>query len=153
MAFYASIGKKPIYLRKAFPGHVANRLQAALYREVIYLIHQGVLSVADADVAVCYGPGLRWGVMGPSLQWHLGGGEGGIHHFMEHLIEPLTGLMKGLGNPDVTPELKQTIIDGVLHEAEGRSVVQLAQEENEVIVELLKLRAKSTASPKLTKAS
>src|ERR1700733_5143298 len=78
MAFYASIGKKPIYLRKAFPGHVANRLQAALYREVIYLIHQGVLSVADADVAVCYGPGLRWGVMGPSLQWHLGGGEGGI---------------------------------------------------------------------------
>jgi hypothetical protein len=68
-------------------------------------------------------------------------------------MEPLTGLMKGLGNPDVTPELKQTIIDGVLHEAEGRSVVQLAQEENEVIVELLKLRAKSTASPKLTKAS
>ena len=153
MAFYASIGKKPIYLRKAFPGHVANRLQAALYREVIYLIHQGVLSVADADVAVCYGPGLRWGVMGPSLQWHLGGGEGGIHHFMEHLMEPLTGLMKGLGNPDVTPELKRTIIDGVLHETEGRSVEQLAQEENEVIVEILKLRAKYTASSKLTKAS
>src|SRR3984893_934220 len=52
MEFYGSIGKKPIYLRKAFPGHVANRLQAALYREVIYLIQQGVLSVADADIAV-----------------------------------------------------------------------------------------------------
>src|SRR5882762_6325656 len=80
MAFYASIGKKPIRLRKSLPGHAANRLQAALYREVLYLVQQGVLSVADADIAVSYGPGLRWGVMGPSLQWHLAGGEGGIAH-------------------------------------------------------------------------
>src|SRR5271170_7222750 len=63
MAFYSSIGKKPIRLFKALPGHVANRLQAALYKEVLYLIQQGVLSVADADVAVSYGPGPRWGVM------------------------------------------------------------------------------------------
>jgi 3-hydroxyacyl-CoA dehydrogenase len=141
MAFYASIGKKPIFLRKEFPGHAANRLQAALYREVIYLIQQGVMSVADADVAVSYGPGLRWGVMGPSLQWHVGGGQGGIHHFMEHLMGPLAGLMKGLGNPEVTDELKQTIVDGVLQEAGDRSVEQLAQEQNEVLVGLLKLRS------------
>src|SRR5580658_9390955 len=69
--FYAAIGKKPILLNKELPGHVANRLQAALYREIMYLIQQGVLSVADADDAVSYGPGLRWGVMGPSLQFHL----------------------------------------------------------------------------------
>jgi 3-hydroxyacyl-CoA dehydrogenase len=143
MAFYASIGKKPIYLRKEFPGHVANRLQAALYREVLYLIQQGVLTVAEADDAVSYGPGLRWGVMGPSLLWHLGGGPGGIQHFMEHLMDPLTGLMKTLGNPDVTDELKQTIIEGVLHEAGNRSVDQLAQEENEALLGLLKLRAKN----------
>jgi 3-hydroxyacyl-CoA dehydrogenase len=144
MAFYASIGKKPIHLFKAFPGHVANRLQAALYREVIYLVQQDVLSVADADIAVSYGPGLRWGVMGPSLQWHLGGGPGGIHHYMEQLMGPLAGLMKTLGNPDITDELKQTIVDGVLEEAGGRSVDQLAQEENEVLVGLLALRAKSS---------
>src|SRR6266566_703420 len=143
IAFYASIGKKPIYLRKEFPGHVANRLQAALYREVLYLIQQGVLSVAEADDAVSYGPGLRWGVMGPSLLWHLGGGPGGIQHFMEHLMDPLTGLMKALGNPEVTNELKQTIIEGVLQEAENRSVDQLAQAENEALVGLLKLRAKN----------
>jgi 3-hydroxyacyl-CoA dehydrogenase len=153
MTFYASIGKKPIYLRKAFPGHVANRLQAALYREVIYLIQQDVLSVADADIAVSYGPGLRWGVMGPSLQWHVGGGQGGIQHFMEHLMDPLTGLMKGMGNPDVTPELKQTIVDGVLQEAGDRSVEQLAQEENEVLVGLLKLRTKQAEASTAKKAS
>jgi 3-hydroxyacyl-CoA dehydrogenase len=145
MAFYASIGKKPVRLHKALPGHVANRFQAALYKEVLYLVQQGVLSVADADVAVCYGPGIRWGVMGPSLQWHVGGGEGGIQHFMEHLMDPLVGMMKTLGTPEVTPQLKQTVVDAVLKEAGGRSVEQLAREENAVLIGLLKLRA--TASP------
>jgi carnitine 3-dehydrogenase len=141
MAFYASIGKKPIRLRKELPGHAANRLQAALYREVVYLIEQGMLSVEDADAAVSWGPGLRWGVMGPSLLWHLGGGEGGIRHFMEHLMDPLAAMMKTLGNPEITAELKQTITQGVLREAGNRSVEQLAQEESELLLGLLRLRA------------
>jgi 3-hydroxyacyl-CoA dehydrogenase len=141
MAFYADIGKKPVRLHKALPGHVANRFQAALYKEVLYLVQQGVLSVADADVAVSYGPGIRWGVMGPSLQWHVGGGEGGIQHFMEHLMDPLAGMMKTLGTPDITPQLKQTVVDAVLKEAAGRSVEQLAREENTVLIALLKQRA------------
>jgi 3-hydroxyacyl-CoA dehydrogenase len=142
MAFYASIGKKPILLRKEVPGHVANRLQSALYREVMYLIQQGVVSVADADDAVSWGPGLRWGVMGPSLQWHLGGGADGIKHFMEHLMDPMAGMFKVLGNPEITPDLKRTIAEGVLQEAGGRSVEQLAKEENEMLIGLLRLRAK-----------
>src|SRR6187200_2430188 len=140
MAFYAAIGKKPINLRKELPGHAANRLQAALYREVVYLIEQGILSVEDADAAVSWGPGLRWGVMGPSLLWHLGGGEGGIRHFMEHLMDPLAAMMKTLGNPELTGELKQTITQGVLREAGNRSVEQLAQEESEMLLGLLRLR-------------
>jgi carnitine 3-dehydrogenase len=142
MAFYASIGKKPIRLFKALPGHVANRLQAALYKEVLYLIQQGVLSVEDADAAVSYGPGPRWGVMGPSLQWHLGGGQNGIHHFMEHLMDPMAGLMKVLGSPDVTPELKQTVTDGVMRMAGNRSVERLAEEENQVLTGIFSDRAK-----------
>jgi 3-hydroxyacyl-CoA dehydrogenase len=143
MSFYASIGKKPIRLHKAIPGHAANRLQAALYKEILSLIQQGVLDVADADIAVSYGPGLRWGVMGQSLQWHLGGGAGGIHHFMEHLMGPLQGMMKDLQMPDITPALKQTVIDGVLKEARGQSVEQLANEENDVMLGVLALRAKA----------
>ena len=141
MTFYASIGKKPIHLKKELPGHVANRFQAALYREMLYLIEQGVLSVEDTDVAVSYGPGLRWGVMGQSLQWHLGGGAGGIKHFMDHLMDPLQGMMKALGTPNITPELKQKVIEGVMREAGGRSVEQLAQDENRVLIGLLRLRA------------
>jgi len=140
MLFYTSAGKKPIRLRRALPGHAANRLQAALYKEVLYLVQQGVLNIADADTAVSYGPGLRWGVMGPTLQWHVAGGEGGIQHFAEHLLEDLVRLMKALQMPDVTPDLKQTLIDGALSEARNRDVDQLAQHENEVLLRLLALR-------------
>jgi len=146
MSFYASIGKKPIRLRKALPGHAANRLQAALYKEMLYLIQDGVLSVADADIAVSYGPGLRWGVMGQSLQWHLGGGAGGIHHFMDHLMDPLVGMMKDLKMPDVTAALKQTVIDSVVTEANGHSVEQLAEAENDVLLGLLALRTKASGT-------
>jgi 3-hydroxyacyl-CoA dehydrogenase len=145
MAFYASIGKKPIRLRKEIPGHVANRLQIALYKEVLYLIEQDVLSVADVDDAVSWGPGLRWGVMGPNLQFHLAGGAGGIQHFMEGVFAGLSPLMDALGNPQITPELKQKVAAGVLQEAGKRSVEQLAKGEDEQLLGLLRLRAQPEA--------
>src|SRR6185312_3161829 len=145
IAFYASIGKKPIHLHKELPGHVGNRLQIALYKEVMYLIQQGVLSVSDADDAVSYGPGLRWGVMGPSLQWHLGGGAGGIKHFAEHLMPGMFEMIKTLKTPEMNDQLKQTIIDGVLEIAGNRSVDQLAQAENKELLGLIKIRANSAS--------
>jgi 3-hydroxyacyl-CoA dehydrogenase len=152
--FYASIGKKPIHLRKEVVGHVANRLQAALYREVVYLIEQGVLDVADSDTAVCWGPGLRWGVMGPNMLFHLAGGEGGIQHFMEHLAGPMASWWKDLGTlTELSPQTKQTIVDGVTEEAAGRSVDQLAEVRDEVLLGLLQLRAKYSEPSELTKAS
>jgi 3-hydroxyacyl-CoA dehydrogenase len=154
MDFYASIGKKPIHLRKEVVGHVANRLQAALYREIVYLIEQGVLDVADSDTAVCWGPGLRWGVMGPNMLFHLGGGEGGIQHFMEHLAGPMASWWKDLGTlTELSPQTKQTIIEGVAQEAAGQSVDQLAEIRDEVLLGLLQLRAKYSEPSKLTKAS
>jgi carnitine 3-dehydrogenase len=141
MAFYAAVGKRPIQLHKELPGHVANRLQSALYREVVYLIDQGVLDVAAADDAVSWGPGLRWGVMGPSLLWHLGGGEGGIEHFMDTLMDPMAGAWKTLGNPEMTPALKQKIIDGVLAEANGSSIDELSHSRDEMLLGLQTIRA------------
>ena len=142
--FYASIGKKPIHLRKEVVGHVANRLQAALYREVVNLIHLGVLDVTDADTAVCWGPGMRWGVMGPNLLFHLGGGAGGIKHFMDHLSGPLASWWKDLGGFSEWPEgSKEAIIDGVLQEADGRTLEQLAETRDDVLLGLRQLREKN----------
>ena len=147
MSFYAAVGKKPIRLNKELPGHVANRLQAALYREVVYIIEQGVLDVAAADDAISWGPGLRWGVMGPNLLWHLGGGEGGIQHFMDHLMRPMVDDMwPALGNPQLTPELTQKIVDGVMDEAHGRSIDELAAERYEMLLGLLAVRDRHDVS-------
>jgi hypothetical protein len=81
--------------------------------------------------------------MGPSLQWHLGGGSGGIKHFMDHLMDPMATLIKTLGTPDVTPELKKRIADGVLQEAGSNSPEQLAQEENQLLLGLIRLRTQA----------
>ena len=144
VAFYSSIGKKPIRLRKAVVGHVANRLQAALYREVVYLIEQGVVDVADVDAAVCWGPGLRWGVMGPNLQFLLAGGAGGIQHFLEQFSAPLAAWWKDLGKlTELSPEAKKLIVDGVQKEAANRSIEELAREEDKILVGLLGLRTQA----------
>ncbi|WP_423395573.1 3-hydroxyacyl-CoA dehydrogenase NAD-binding domain-containing protein [Burkholderia sp. LMG 21824] len=139
-AFYTHLGKKTIQLNKEVPGHVANRLQAALWREIVHLVSEDVVSVKDADTAVCWGPGLRWGVMGPNLLFHLGGGQGGIDHFFEQFTGPMTAWWKVLGSPQITPEVRQKMVAGIQEEVAGRSIDQLAARRDEVLLGLLSLR-------------
>jgi 3-hydroxyacyl-CoA dehydrogenase len=142
MAFYTRMGKKAIRLRKEVPGHVANRLQAALWREIAYLVDQDVVSVGDADAAVSWGPGLRWGLMGPTMLFHLGGGAGGIDHFFEQFTGPMTAWWSVLGSPSITPELREKMVAGVAESAAGRSVAQLEDERDRMLLGLLALRKK-----------
>ena len=95
--FYTALGKRTVRLHKEVPGHVANRLQAALAREVYHLVGEGVVSVADVDTAVCWGPGLRWGIMGQVLLNHLGGGQGGMEHFLAAIHRTSDGMVEGPG--------------------------------------------------------
>ena len=139
--FYMAMGKRTVRLHKEVPGHVANRLQAALSREVYHLVAEGVVSVADVDTALCWGPGLRWGIMGQVLLNHLGGGQGGIEHFFQQFAGPLTAWWKVLGSPQLTPELQGKLIDGVHAEVGSRSVDELETERDEVLLGLLRLRA------------
>ncbi|MGU7773853.1 3-hydroxyacyl-CoA dehydrogenase NAD-binding domain-containing protein [Burkholderia sp. MR1-5-21] len=139
-AFYTRLGKKTIQLNKEVPGHVANRLQAALWREIVHLIAEDVVSVKDADTAVCWGPGLRWGIMGPNMLFHLGGGQGGIEHFFDQFTGPMTAWWSVLGSPQITPELRQKVIAGVKDEVAGQSIDQLAARRDEVLLGLLSLR-------------
>lgn len=128
MAFYRHLGKHPIRLNKEVPGHIANRLQAALWREAVHLAAENVASVADIDAAVAQGPGLRWALFGPHMTFHLGGGEGGLQHFMDHLLVPMQAWWDDLGQPELTPELQQRLVDGVTAEAGNRSLPALATE-------------------------
>jgi 3-hydroxyacyl-CoA dehydrogenase len=138
--FYAGLGKRPVRLNKEVPGHVANRLQAALAREVYHLVAEGVVSVADVDTALSWGPGLRWGIMGQVLLNHLGGGQGGIEHFFQQFTGPMEAWWKVLGNPHLTPDVQKKLVDGVHAEIGARSVDELAAERDEILLGLIELR-------------
>jgi 3-hydroxyacyl-CoA dehydrogenase len=144
--FYTSLGKRTVRLNKEVPGHVANRLQAALAREVYHLVADGVVSAADVDTALCWGPGLRWGIMGQLMLNHLGGGQGGIEHFFQQFTGPMTAWWKVLGSPELTPEVQKKLIDGVHAEVGSRSIDELAAERDEVLLGLIELRNKVDAS-------
>src|SRR3954467_11953290 len=140
--FYTSIGQRTVRLNKEMPGHVANRLQAALAREVYYLVADGVVSAADVDTALSWGPGLRWGIMGNMMLNHLGGGPGGIEHFFQQFTGPMTAWWKTLGSPVLTPEVQKKLIDSVHAEVGSRSIEKLEAERDEVLLGLLELRNK-----------
>jgi len=145
--FYAAMGKRPVRLYKELSGHVANRLQAAIMREVYYLVSEGVLSAADADTALSWGPGLRWGIMGNMLLNHLGGGNGGIEHFLQQFAGPVTAWWNALGQPVLTPEVQKRLIDSVHAEVGSRSVDALAAERDEMLLGLIELRTKPAEAP------
>ncbi|MCG5233769.1 3-hydroxyacyl-CoA dehydrogenase NAD-binding domain-containing protein [Xanthobacter oligotrophicus] len=149
MDFYRAMGKHPIEIHKEVAGHVANRLQAALWREAIHLVEQGVVSVADVDAAVSEGPGLRWALMGQHMTFHLGGGEGGLAHFMHHLLPAVETWWDDLGAPNVTPELQARLVEGVKAEAAGRSIAELAQRRDTLLTQIVSLkRAHDTVEEK-----
>ena len=144
--FYASIGQRPVRINKELPGHVANRLQAALGREVYYLVAEGVISAADVDTALCWGPGLRWGIMGNMMLNHLGGGPQGIEHFLQQFTGPMTAWWKTLGSPVLTPEVQKKLIDSVHAEVGSRTVEELEAERDELLLGLLELRNRCHAA-------
>jgi 3-hydroxyacyl-CoA dehydrogenase len=146
--FYTSIGQRTVRVNKEMPGHVANRLQAALAREVYYLVAEGVVSAADVDTALCWGPGLRWGVMGNMMLNHLGGGPGGIEHFFQQFSGPMTAWWKTLGSPVLSPEVQKKLIESVHAEVGSRSIDELVAERDEVLLGLLELRHKAAKSTK-----
>jgi carnitine 3-dehydrogenase len=139
-AFYARLGRRPVILNREMPGHIANRLASALYREAVNLVAEGVASVADIDAALCNGPGLRWAAMGPHMTYHLGGGEGGIRHYLDHLGASQVRRWASLGTPELTDAVKDRIVAGVLAEAGSRSLADLAARRDAALMGILKAR-------------
>jgi 3-hydroxyacyl-CoA dehydrogenase len=137
IAFYAQVGKEPIHVRKEVKGHIANRLQAALWREAVHLLAEDVASVADIDKAIAFGPGLRWAFMGPNTTFHLAGGEGGMAHFLAHLGTPMESWWADLGAPRLSAEIRKRIVDGVGEAVGGRSIPELAAERDRRLLAIL----------------
>lgn len=139
--FFEKLGKTPVILKKEVPGHIANRLQAALWREAIQLVIDEVASLEDVDKALRTGPGLRWALMGQHLIFHLGGGtDGGIGYFVDHIGVSFEKLWKDMAKWDRLPEeTKEKLVTGIKEQMHGREIKEIATWRDEKLVELLKV--------------
>ena len=137
MALFTRLGKQPVQLRRELPGHVANRLQAALWREAYHLVEQGVVTVADLDLVISSGPGLRWALLGPLATQHLSGGPGGLAHVLDHLGPPMVEWWQDLGTPELTPGLAAALVAGVEAELDDEPADDLRARRDAALAELL----------------
>jgi 3-hydroxyacyl-CoA dehydrogenase len=141
MTTYTSIGKSPIHIRAELPGHVTNRLQAALWREAYWLVARGVVSVTEIDRAMSSGPGLRWALLGPFATQHLSGGQGGIAHVVEHLGPPMVDWWRTMETAELTDELKAAVVAGVDAELDGVDQTAMADERDRLLEQLIVAKA------------
>lgn len=147
MAFYRQIGKHPIRLNREMTGHVANRLQAALWQEAFHLLQEGVASAADIDAAISHGPGLRWALLGPFLNLHLSGGPGGMAHMLAHLGPPTEAMWRDLGAVALNPALIETVTSAVAEEVAALSMAETVAQRDATLIALLKAKARAPALP------
>jgi carnitine 3-dehydrogenase len=140
LQFYRAIGKKPVHIRGEVKGHVANRLQAALWREAFYLVQQGIVSVGDIDTVVADGLGLRWALLGPFVNLHLSGGAGGISHVLEHLGPSLEAWWRDLGDVSLNDSLNGLIVSGLDSELAGVDLGDIVARRDQQLSGLLKLK-------------
>lgn len=148
LAFYRQVGKHPIRLRKEVRGHVANRLQAALWQEAFHLVASGVASVEDVDAAIAHGPGLRWALLGPFLNLHLSGGPGGIGALFDKPLWQATEQMwRDLGRVTVDAALAATIASGVERELAPYDQAEMLRQRDAMLVELLRRKTDADQLP------
>ena len=145
--FYRQVGKVTIRVKREVPAHVANRLQAALWREAIYLVDSGVASVEDVDKAVWAGPGLRWAAMGPHLLFHLGAGEGGLEEFCQRYQPSFHRWWEDLGDAKLDAQTIKKLADGVVEEVD-RDVETTSANRDRLITAMLRATADIRSSTK-----
>jgi carnitine 3-dehydrogenase len=143
-AFYRHVGKSVITMDNELPGFIANRLQEALWREALHMVANGEATVEQIDTAITDGPGLRWPAQGPCLTFHLAGGEGGMAHMLDHFGPSLKSPWTRLEAPELTRELRDSMVEGCESEADGRSIAELVAERDRAIIAIQRAVAGAT---------
>ncbi len=139
-AFYAEQGKEVVRLRREVPAFIANRLQEAVWREMLHMLANGEANLEEIDRAMVHGPGLRWALAGPGLVYHLAGGAGGMAHCLDQFGPTLEEPWCRMKAPPLTDELRRELIEGADREAAGRPIADLERLRDDAIVQLLKQR-------------
>jgi carnitine 3-dehydrogenase len=136
-AFYDSLGKVVLTVRREAPGHLVNRLQAALWREAVHIASEGIASVQDVERAVSDGLGARWAVVGPTTIFHLAGGPAGLPKFLDDLGDDVERWWASLGTPSLDARTRAILIEGMAEVAAGRSPADIGAERDRVMLDLI----------------
>ena len=141
-SFYESIGMYVLRLKREIDGYLCDRLQEALWREALHLVHKDIATTREIDDSLIFSAGLRYAFMGPFLTFHLAGGEGGMRHFLDHFNPAEELPWTDLRYPEWSDELSRRLIDGCEEQAAGRSVVEWEAKRDRVLVDLMKVLEK-----------
>jgi carnitine 3-dehydrogenase len=136
--FFRLAGKSVITMEHEVPGFIANRLQEALWREALHMVAAGEATVEQIDLSITDGPGLRWPVHGPMLTFHLAGGQGGMAHMLDHFGPSLLSPWTRLQAAELTPELRDAVVEGCHREAGERTIDDLVAERDRGVIAVLR---------------
>jgi len=123
--FFTYIGMHALRVRREVPGHLTDRLQEAIWREILHMVNEGVATTGELDESIIYGPGLRWAAMGTNLIYHLAGGETGMRHMLAQFGPALKWPWTKLEAPELTEKLIDRMVEGTQQQAAGRSIREL----------------------------
>ena len=140
--FYRRIGMHPLVLERELPGHLSDRLQEAIWREILHMVSAGEATTDALDQAIVYGPGLRFAVMGMNMIFHVAGGEGGMQRMLEHFGPALKCPWTRLEAPPLTNELIDRMVAGTKAQAKGRSIDEISQIRDECLVAIQRVLRK-----------
>jgi len=132
--FFTTIGMHPLRVRREVPGHLTDRLQEALWREILHLVNDDVATTGELDESIVYGPGLRWAAMGTNLIYHLAGGETGMRHMLRQFGPCLKWPWTKLEAPELTEALIDKMVAGTQAQAAGRSIRELERLRDDCLV-------------------
>ena len=138
LAHYDDLVMHPLVVRTEIEGYLSDRLQEALWREILHLVNDGVATTRELDEAVHYGPGLRWAGMGTNLTFHLAGGEGGMRHMLGQFGPALKLPWTKMEAPDLTEDLIELMAAGCEEQAEGRSMAELERLRDDYLVNVMR---------------
>ena len=138
LTHYDDLVMHPLVVRTEIEGYLSDRLQEALWREILHLVNDGVATTRELDEAVHYGPGLRWAGMGTNLTFHLAGGEGGMRHMLGQFGPALKLPWTKLEAPDLTEDLIELMAAGCEEQAEGRSMAELERLRDDYLVNVMR---------------
>ena len=132
--FFTYIGMHALRVRREVPGHLTDRLQEAIWREILHMVNEGVATTGELDESIVYGPGLRWAAMGTNMIYHLAGGEAGMRHMLAQFGPALKWPWTKLEAPELTDRLIDSMVEGTQAQAAGRSIRELERLRDDYLV-------------------